>query len=160
MQKTSDLYRELLASNYKTETRLAIGETGRLITKQGDSITFGGTSILVGATGPDGGYDQTILISLGTENGVFGEETPTVGCCVAGEIDIEMLKPVGEIPKQARLVPYVRLTDSTRCSEWIQKGVFYLDTRQKKEDGSNICGQWFCQERFSGKLSEFRRNVL
>lgn len=138
MQKTSDLYRELLASNYRTETRLAIGETGRLITKQGDSITFGGTSILVGATGADGGYDETILISLGTESRVFGEETPTVGCCVAGEIDIEMLKPVSEIPKQARLVPYVRLTDGVRYSEWIQKGVFYLDTRQKKEDGSGI----------------------
>ena len=138
MQKTSDLYQELLATNYKTETRLAIGETGRLITKQGDSITFGGTSILVGATGADGGYDETILISLGTESRVFGEETPTVGCCVAGEIDIEMLKPVGEIPKQARLVPYVRLTDGVRYSEWIQKGVFYLDTRQKKEDGTNI----------------------
>lgn len=144
MRQTSELYKELLdgyqagTPGVKMETRLAIGETGRLITKQGDSITFGGTSILVGATGADGGYDQTILISLGTESRVFGEETPTVGCCVAGEIDIEMLKPVGEIPKQARLVPYVRLTDGTRCSEWIQKGVFYLDTRQKKEDGSSI----------------------
>lgn len=138
MQQTSDLYRELLATNYRTETRLAIGEAGRLITKQGDSITFGGTSILVGASGADGGYDETILISLGTESRVFGEETPTVGCCVAGEIDIEMLKPVSEIQKQARLVPYVRLTDGVRYSEWIQKGVFYLDTRQKKEDGSNI----------------------
>ena len=138
MQKTSELYRELLASNYTMETRLAIGETGKLITKQGDTITFGGTSILVGATGADGGYDESLLVSMETRNGMFLGEKPLVGCCVIGEIDIEMHKPIGEIPAKARLVPYVRLTDGKRYSEWIQKGVFYLDTRQKKEDGSTI----------------------
>lgn len=138
MQKTSDLYKELLASNYATETRLAIGETGVLITKQGDSITFGGVSILVGATGADGGYDETQLISMKTSGRVFSDDTPSVGDCVSAQIDIEMLKPTGDIPKQARLVPYVRLTDGVRHSEWIQKGVFYVDTRKKKEDGSVI----------------------
>lgn len=144
MQYTTELYKDLLEglqagkALHKCELRLAIGETGVLITKQGDSITFGGTSVLVGATGADGGYDEKMLISLGTETKVFGETTPAVGCCVSGEIDIEMLKPISAIPKQARLVPYVRLTDGARCSEWIQKGVFYLDTRQKKEDGSGI----------------------
>jgi hypothetical protein len=44
VQKTSELYQELLASNHKMETRLAIGETGVLITKQGDAITFGDES--------------------------------------------------------------------------------------------------------------------
>jgi hypothetical protein len=38
----------------------------------------------------------------------------------------------------ARMVPYVRLTDGARHSEWIQKGVFYIDTRGKVEDGSSI----------------------
>ena len=57
MQTTSDLYRELLSGSHWKETRLAIGETGKLITKLGDTITFGGTSILVGRSGADGGYD-------------------------------------------------------------------------------------------------------
>ena len=138
MQKTSELYQELLASNYKTETRLAIGETGKLITRQGDTITFGGTSILVGATGADGGYDESLLVSMETRNSMFPGENPLVDCCAIGEIDIEMHKPIGEIPAKARLVPYVRLTDGVRASEWIQKGVFYVDTRKKKEDGSAI----------------------
>lgn len=138
MQQTSELYKQLLASAHSFDTRLAIGETGVLITKQGDSITFGGTSILVGATGADGGYDESLLISMSTNARVFGGDTPTVGDCVSGEIDIEMHKPYGDIPKQARMVPYVRLTDGTRVSEWIQKGVFYIDTRTKKEDGSSI----------------------
>lgn len=138
MQSTSTLYQEILASNYTTETRLAIGETGVLITKQGDGITFGGIRILTGATGADGGYDETQLISMRTAAKVFSENSPTVGSCVSAQIDIEMLKPSAEFPKQSRLVPYVRLTDGVRHSEWIQKGVFYIDTRKKKEDGSAI----------------------
>lgn len=138
MQETSALYQELLASNHKVDTRLAIGETGVLVTKKGEDITFGGISILVGTTGADGGYDESLLVSMETRTRVFGDDIPTVGDCVIGEIDIEMHKPYAEIPKQARLVPYVRLTDGKRYSEWIQKGVFYIDTRDKKEDGSTI----------------------
>lgn len=138
MQPTSDLYKELLGLPHRVETRLTIGEAGKLITKQGDAITFGGTSILVGASGADGGYDESLLVSMSTNVRVFSEDTPTVGDCISGEIDVEMLKPYGDVPKQARLSPYVRLTDGYRHSEWIQKGVFYIDTREKKEDGSNI----------------------
>lgn len=138
MQTTSDLYRELLSGSHWKETRLAIGETGKLITKLGDTITFGGTSILVGSSGADGGYDESVLVSMKTSGRMFSQDTPGVGGCVSGEIDVEMVKPLGDIPRQARLVPYVRLTDGIRYSEWIQKGVFYVDTRQKKEDGTGI----------------------
>lgn len=138
MQETSDLYKELLASNYKTENRLAIGEAGVLITRQGDGITFGGTRILTGASGADGGYDETLLVSMNTTGEVFSENYPVVGSCVSSQIDIDMIKPSAELPKCARLVPYVRLTDGVRFSEWIQKGVYYIDTRSKKEDGSSI----------------------
>lgn len=140
MQETSALYQELFASDHKMETRLAIGETGVLITKQGEAITFGGVSILTGASGADGGFDETLLVSMETEGRVFSEESPVVGACVIGQIDIEMHKPFGEIPERARLVPYIRLMDiaGLRRSEWIQKGVFYIDTREKKEDGSPI----------------------
>lgn len=144
MQQTSELYKQLLADyqagnpDVKTETRLSIGKTGTLITNRGESITFGGISILVGATGADGGYDESLLISMQADFQVFSEDTPSVGGCVAAEINVDMLKPLGEIPRQARLTPYVRLTDGIRFSEWIQKGVFYIDTREKLEDGSSI----------------------
>lgn len=138
MQKTSALYQELLSADHSVETRLAIGETGVLITKQGEAITFGGVSILTGSSGADGGYDETMLMSMETDSRVFSEDTPSVGDCISRQIDIEMLKPFGEIPTRARMVPYVRLTDGYRFSEWIQKGVFYIDTRTKKEDGSTV----------------------
>lgn len=138
MQKTSALYQELLSADHSVETRLAIGETGVLITKLGEAITFGGVSILTGSSGADGGYDETMLMSMETDSRVFSEDTPSVGDCISSQIDIEMLKPFGEIPTRARMVPYVRLTDGYRFSEWIQKGVFYIDTRGKVEDGSSI----------------------
>lgn len=138
MQKTSDLYQELLAGDHRKETSLSIGETGVLITKQGEDITFGGVSILVGATGADGGYRESVLVSVETENNVFGGQSPQVGACVSAEIDVEILKPFGELPQRARMVPYVRLTDGVRYSEWIQKGVFYIDTRQEKEYGPDL----------------------
>lgn len=144
MQQTSELYRELLAqqqagkSNVKFETRLAIGETGTLITKQGESITFGGVRILVGASGGDSGYDGSVLLSMGADFRIFPDESPSVGNCISAEINVQMYKPSAELPRQARLVPYVRLTDGKRYSEWIQKGVFYIDTRGKVEDGSSL----------------------
>ena len=144
MHETSPLYKELLseyqagAPEVKFETSLAIGETGTLITRQGDSITFGGVSILVGTTGGDGGYDESLLMSVSTSPSAFTEESPSVGNCVSAEIDVTMLKPFGDIPEMARISPYTRLTDGKRYSEWIQKGVFYIDTRGKVEDGSSI----------------------
>ena len=144
MQQTSALYKDLLAAyqsgqpGIKCESRLAIGEIGVLVTSRGEAITFGGVSILVGASGGDGGYDETLLISMEADFQIFSDESPTVGNCVSSEINVEMIKPAAELPRQARLVPYVRLTDGRRYSEWIQKGVFYIDTRGKVEDGSSI----------------------
>ena len=113
MHETTAEYKAILETIYRTETRLAIGNMG-----------------------PENAYGEDVLISMETRAAIFGTGTPSVGDCVSAEINVEMLAPSATIPKQARLVPYVRLTDGTRCSEWIQKGVFYLDTREKKQDGS------------------------
>lgn len=144
MQQTSVLYRELFQkyqegqSDVRYETRLAIGDTGVLVTQSGESITFGGFSILVGTSGADSGYDESFLITLGADFRIFSGEAPTVGSCVASEIDVVMMKPIAALPRRGRMVPYVRLTDGTRHSEWLQKGVFYIDTRETIEDGSSI----------------------
>lgn len=115
MQSTTELYKKLLSTNYRVETRLAIN-----------------------GTDPDYAYGMDTLISMKTARQVFAESTPRVGCCVSGEITVEMLKPAEAIPKRAKLVPFIRLTDGTRYSEWIQKGVYYIDTRKTTEDGTSI----------------------
>lgn len=135
MHETSDLYKSLFADlvagkpGVRYETRIAIGDTGTLIDKKGDRITFGGVRILVASSGADDGYDESVLISVKTALRVFSNDTPSVGDCVSSEIDVILLQPWGTIPRRARLVPYVRLTDGVRHSEWLQQGVYFIDTR-------------------------------
>lgn len=138
MHNTSNIYQEIISGPHNKEVRLAIGNTGCLITKRGESITFGGTSILVGTSEADGGYAEGMLVSMGTSIQLFSKDEVTLGSCVSGEIDVRMLKPVGVVPRQARLVPYVRVYNNTLVSEWIQKGVYYLDTRYVDTDISGI----------------------
>lgn len=135
MQQTSDLYKSLFADlvagtpGVRYETRMTIGDTGTLINRKGDSITFGGVRILVGSSGPDSGFDESVLISVKTALRMFSKDTPSIGDCVSSEIDVSLLQPAAHIPRQARLVPYVRLTDGARSSEWLQQGVYFIDTR-------------------------------
>lgn len=127
MQTTSSLYKEILSGDHWKEYRLAIGEKGKLITELNEAILFGGVRILVGSSGADAGYPEDIIVSMNTYGGIFSEDNPVVGECIAGEITATILKPKGDIPRMSRVVPYVRLVNSEKHSEWIQKGVYYID---------------------------------
>ncbi|MBO4939237.1 MAG: hypothetical protein J6C98_09635 [Oscillospiraceae bacterium] len=138
MRETTDLYRQIQAGDHWAETRLTIGESGRLIDEYGSTITFGGAAVSVGSSGADSGFGEDKLISVSTSSRMFSQEGIAVGSCVSGEIDVELIKPAGEIVRMARLVPYVRITDGEQHSEWIQKGVYYIDTREENSDDSGI----------------------
>lgn len=131
MIETSELYKEIASGDYWVETRVAIGETGRLLDNFGNGILFGGVGILVDSGGAEGGYQEDQLFSVETSNLVFSGNTPEVGGCVSGQLTLKMFKPLGEIVKQARIVPYVRITDGERYSEWLKKGVYYVDQRSE-----------------------------
>lgn len=138
MHETSSLYKKLFAGTHRVETRVAIGDVGVLITERGDTISFGGTRILVARSGADSGYGENILMSVGTIRQVFSNDKPEVGCCVSGELDLDMIKPAGELPRMAQVVPYIRLTDGKEHSEWIQKGVYFVDTRSSNKDDTGL----------------------
>ena len=127
MQTTSSLYREIVSGEHWKECRLVIGERGKLITELNEAILFGGFRILVSASGADSGYAEDIILSMNTSVGMFPEDTPVVGESIAGEISATILKPKGDIPRMSRVVPYVRVCNSEKQSEWIQKGVYYID---------------------------------
>ena len=133
MQQTSETYRRLLAAGAGVEKRLTIGESGALIDKSGDAITFGGVRILVASSGAEGGYDESIVSEISTKGQVFPDGGPSIGGTQAGEIDVDMFAPAGEIPRQARLAPYVRLVKGEEHSEWIPQGVYYVDTREDQD---------------------------
>lgn len=117
MRETSELYQQILSSEkYWVETRLIIGN----------------------GTDPEKGYGENVLCSMCTYSDIFEEDTPVAGCCISSEIDIVMYRPEITIPKNARLAPFVRITDGVRRSEWLQKGEFWIDTREKVEDGTKL----------------------
>lgn len=139
MRQTSELYKALLSEylentgNVRYENRLAIGDRGALADHLGRRILFGGSAIRVNYGSPGSAFREDMLLEDGmiTSLNVFPGGAPSVGGCICGEIDVELRLPATNIPKRARLIPYVRLTDGERTSEWIQKGVFYADTRDK-----------------------------
>jgi hypothetical protein len=129
MQKTSDLYKEILSGEHWKECRLVIGDKGNLITEQKERILFGGDSIIVDNGDADSGFPEERIVSMNTYSGLFSENMPVVGESVASEISVTILKPKADIPRMSRVVPYVRLCNEAGHSEWIQKGVYYIDQR-------------------------------
>ena len=139
MQNTSALYNELIAQdNHWFETSLVIGEGGRLINEASDIILFGGTAILIDTGSPDSGFDETRLFSLVTSHAVFNQNVPVVGSAVSGEITVTMLNTPSPPPTMARLELFVRVTDGVRHSEWIPKGVYYIDTRETSRNSNGL----------------------
>lgn len=82
-------------------------------------------------------YDETKLSDLRITGSVFQSDTPSIGGVVAKEINLTIRNP-GPIPRMAEMLPYVRLTNGTTVSEWIPKGVFYINTRSRGETQTSI----------------------
>lgn len=102
MQNTSDLYRQIFnTQSHKKE-------------------------VYVDVAGERYGEDR--IVSLATSGGIFS--TPDIGNCASRQIDL-VLQNSGEIPRQAKMKVFVRLTAGELVSEWIQKGEFFISTRKK-----------------------------
>ena len=136
MQSTSALYKRLLSEDHSIETRLVIGESGLLVDHEADAITFGTGAnlvrILVDQGGAEDGFTESVIFSLKTYHSLFSDDVPMIGGVVAGEIEVSMLNPVGTIPRMAQIILYIRLVsvDGTEHSDWINKGNFFIDTRE------------------------------
>lgn len=139
MQTTSALYKSIISTpDHWYEVSVVIGESGRLITEKADVIRFGNNvAILIASSAADGGYREGRLCGLRTYQQVFGD-TPTIGSAISAEIDVSLLDPAGEIPRRAMIKPYVRATDGVRYSEWLQKGVYFIDTREQTANTNDL----------------------
>ena len=132
MQDVSNItnYSEILiAGNYSVEWAIDIGEAGRLITHQGEYLTFGGDRILIATAGADNGFREDLLMSVLVKNAMF-DGSPVIGRCLSAEVDIEMLMPEMQIPRMAQIRVYNRIFNDTLTSDWLSQGVFYIDTRE------------------------------
>ena len=85
-------------------------------------------------------FEENKILSLSTERSLFSEDTFCIGSCACGEIDLEFF-PTDQngneitIPTMAMIKPYYCLWQPSTgsyddvYSEWVQKGVFFIDTR-------------------------------
>lgn len=77
-------------------------------------------------------YEQGQIVSLSTSACLFAEDTMSVGGAIAKEINLALVNP-GAIPRMAEIIPSYRLVRGSQASEWVQKGIYYIDTRSTDE---------------------------
>lgn len=102
MQTVSALYQQIMSGEHYAERKINIAGTD---------------------------YGEDTIVSLTTTGGLFADGTLSVGSAVSREINLSLWNISTTIPKMAKLIPYYRISNGTQTSEWIQKGVFYIDTR-------------------------------
>lgn len=105
-------------------------------------------------------YGESVLESLKTSKTAIDTESPSIGHALAGQIELSMLDPDVTIPKGAAIQPYIRLFADTMkhsgsaiagiaisgqvkagtatmvrtYSGWLQKGLYYISTRELDEE--------------------------
>lgn len=107
MHQTSELYQKIVADRFhKVECKLVI-----------DGVE----------------YFENDLVSIETENNLFAEEAPSCGNAVSGTITVKLRTPNTVIRTKAKMELFARVTSWDLKSEWIPKGVYFLDTREKQK---------------------------
>ena len=82
-------------------------------------------------------YLSDRLVSIRTTGGLFSGSTMSIGGAVAGTLDMVIRNP-GNIPKMAEIKLFYRLTLGAERSEWIPKGVYYIDTRRPDKESNTL----------------------
>ena len=80
-------------------------------------------------------YGPSQLKGISITGGVFPSNSPAVGSCVSAEIDLTLKSPSATIPRMAKIEPFIRITNDLLTSEWLPKGVFFIDTRETTKNG-------------------------
>ena len=75
-------------------------------------------------------YGMNVLTSLNSRRSAFGSGSPRLGLAPAGELSLSLYLDSGSVPRMAEIRPYFRVVNDSRQSEWIAKGVYYVDTRE------------------------------
>lgn len=132
MQVTSQTYKDIfLYHSYFTETCIYVGLSDEPVDSDADEFVNSHQDFVCG---------EEDLISIRTSRNTFSEGHPMIGCCTCAEIDLEMFEPSFTIERMAKIEVFIRLvsTDSDDASEWIRKGVFFVDTRSTTENRDDM----------------------
>lgn len=83
-------------------------------------------------------YAQSQIMSMSINYRLFTQSQPSVGGCLAGELNIKMLAPSASIPRMAKVEPFVRVTNGVTTSDWMPQGKFWIDTRETTNNDDNL----------------------
>lgn len=111
MQQTSALYKSILAGEHECEMKVVINNVE---------------------------YSEDYIVSCSTslETLNTSDALPSLGNTVSAQIDLKLIGfDFTVIPKMAEIKVYYRIKNTTQTSEWIQKGVYFIDTRSENQDG-------------------------
>lgn len=82
------------------------------------------------------GFDgESGIFSLETSHSLY--ESMSVGNCPSATINMVLVRPQ-TIPKMAKMEVYVRLVDGSVETDWVRKGVFFIDTREWDYDHTTL----------------------
>lgn len=70
-------------------------------------------------------YRENVIVSLSTHRKLF-DGAPSVGNCCCGELNCTLTIPTEDIPRNAKLVPYVSDDGET----WVKKGEYFVFSRE------------------------------
>lgn len=114
-------------------------------------------------------YGMDKIVSMRTSSALF-DGAVSVGNTIAGTIDVSLIASSNSVPTMAELRPYVRAVNDSQQSEWLPKGVYYIDTREyDKETGVLYLSgmdailkgeQDYCQDGDQGYWPQVDTNVV
>lgn len=110
MQTTSALWKSLWDAGARAEWRVRINDTDY-----------------------EGAHIVRHIVSASLVSGSVLE----VGACVSTQLELE-LWGAGDVPRNAEIRSFVRLTDGEQTSEWLPYGVYFVDTRARVPDSGTV----------------------
>lgn len=81
--------------------------------------------------------DHSGLIEAKVYGGLFNGGKPSVGGCVCRELDLTVMTQV-VFSRMAEIRLYCRVEVREQVSEWLPKGVFFIDTRQQDSESGIV----------------------
>ena len=74
-------------------------------------------------------YSEAHIYDLSVRAALYSSGMVAIGGCVSKEIDL-VIMPQGTIPRMAEIRVFTRPIAAEIDTAWLQKGVFYIDTRE------------------------------
>lgn len=126
MHQVSQVYMDILAGRYVVDMALLLADN-----RPAQICTDAELMAQNDPEHPENGpvYREDYIDRINTTASMFAGSIPEIGAVTSRSIKLSMRNPAQIIPRSARMIPYERIRNWNRASEWIPKGVYYIDTR-------------------------------